>query len=231
MLYALRRMIALLAAVALLTATPAMAAGVRARVTDASAKFYRSASADSAHVDIKKGATLTVTAVKGGWARVKYRGVTGYMKTSDLGRASRRRSGSWKSRVVKLNWFDGGSEVLGKGEYGTIYDIDTGVTVRIKRMGGSNHADCEPASKRDTARLLKIAGGHFSWDSHAVILRAGGRFVACAINTKPHGDQTITSNGYNGQFCLHMSGSRTHGSDSVNADHQSAINRAYAWAH
>ena len=70
------------------------------------------------------------------------------------------------------------------------------------------------------------SGGSFNWDSHAVILYAGGKYVACAINTMPHGDQTITNNGYDGQFCLHMVNSRTHGSNSVCPLHQAAIKKA-----
>lgn len=272
-------------------------------------KFYRSASKSSDSVSIGKGTKVEVKDTDGDWAKVTYKGVTGYIPVKYLNSTKRRsayvnkdthiyasashssekksvkvntkvyvvgtdgefsriqnESGSvtcyietkylsdskvrteekseeksggssssgstdWKSKVVKMNWFDGGSNVLKKGHYGYIYDIDTGITVHIKRMGGSNHADCEPATKTDTAKLQKIAGGSFSWDSEAVILYADGKFVACAINTKPHGDQTITSNGYEGQFCLHMVGSKTHGSDSVNEEHQKAINKAYNWAH
>ena len=106
-----------------------------------------------------------------------------------------------------------------------------GTTLRVKRMGGHNHADLEPATASDTAKLKKIAGGSFSWDCIPVILRADGKYVACSINTMPHGDQTITSNKYNGQFCLHMSGSTTHENDAVNANHQEAIEKAYNWAH
>ena len=231
MRYSVRKILcAALVAVLFVSVIPAAAFAVSAKVKDSSAKFYRYPSTASAHVSIKKGVTLTVTAVKNGWAKVRCKGVTGYMKTSALGRTSGGRS-SWKSKVVRLNWFDGGSRVLKKGAYGYIYDIRTGLVVHIKRMGGSSHADVEPASVSDTAKLKKVAGGSFSWDAHPVILYAGGRFVACSINTMPHGDQTLTGNGYNGQFCLHMSGSKTHGTDSVNADHQSAINRAYNWAH
>ena len=97
-------------------------------------------------------------------------------------------------------------------------------------MGGHYHADVEPATKSDTAKLLQIAGGSWSWDSHAVILMVNGRYIACGINTMPHGDQTITNNGYNGQFCLHMRGSLTHGSTSTNSYHQDSIDRAYSWA-
>ena len=138
---------------------------------------------------------------------------------------------SWKRKVVVMNWFKGGSNVLKTGSYGYIYDINTGIVVKIKRMGGTNHADCEPATKADTAKLKKLAGGSFSWNRRAVILYAGGKFVACSINTMPHGEQTISSNGYDGQFCLHMAYSRTHGSNKVDADHMYAIKRAYYWAH
>ena len=80
---------------------------------------------------------------------------------------------SWKSKVVKMDWFNGGSSVLATGSYGYIYDI----------------------------------------------------------NTMPHGDQTIAGNNYEGQFCLHMTGSTTHGTTTVNVNHQAAINQAYNWAH
>ena len=138
---------------------------------------------------------------------------------------------SWKSRVSRTDWFDGGSEVLKKGKYGYIYDIETGIVVHIKRTGGTGHADCEPASRSDTAKLKKISGGKFTSEAHPVILYAGGRFVTCGISTKPHGKQTISSNGFKGQFCIHMAYSRTHGSNKVDKDHMNAIKKAYNWAH
>ena len=138
---------------------------------------------------------------------------------------------SWKSKVVKLEWFKTGRNVMKKGTYGYLYDINTGIKLRIKRMGGTNHADVEPATAADTAKLKKIAGGKFSWVCHAVILQAGGKYVACSINTMPHGDQTISDNNYDGQFCLHMVGSLTHGTRKVNANHQACIEKAYKWAH
>ena len=291
-------------------AAPALAESVKAQVSSSSAKVYKSASSSAAHVKMKKGTTVTVTAVKGKWAKVKVSGKTGYMPVKYLtkasssknsGKAAKRtaayiskntyvyqkasssssrrsvstntkvyvtgksggyykvqnKSGSvtgyvkvgcvskskvstgsaassgsdWKSKVVKMDWFGEGKNVLKKGKYGYIYDIDTGIELRIKRMGGHNHADVEPASAADTAKLLRVAKGNFSWKSHAVILKAGGKYVACGINTEPHGDQTISNNNYDGQFCLHMVGSITHGSEKVNEAHQKSIDRAYNWAH
>lgn len=137
-------------------------------------------------------------------------------------------SHNWKSRVVAMKWYDGGSRVLDKGDYGALYDIETGMRIKIKRMGGSSHADVEPATKADTAKLRKMG---YSWDRRPGILYSDGKFVACSFATQPHGNQTLTRNGYKGQFCLHMVGSKTHGSDHVDADHQAAIKRAYKWAH
>ena len=231
----------LIALMLVATFTPALAASVTAKVSSSSARVYKKASQSSGSLKLKKGTTVKVTAVSGSWAKVKKNGHTGYILKKNLDLASSAaksksssKSGSkksWKSKVVKMNWYSGGSEVLKKGWYATIYDIDTGITVRIKRMGGHNHADVEPASSADTVKLLKVAKGHFDWKSHAVILKAGGKYVACAINTMPHGDQTIRNNNYDGQFCLHMCGSKTHGSGKENSAHQAAIDRAYRWAH
>ena len=144
---------------------------------------------------------------------------------------SRKGDDAWKAKVVKLDWYDGGDDALEIGEYGYLYDIRTGLVVHIKRTGGVNHADCEPSGRSDTQKLRKIAGGSFDWDSHPAILYADGQFIACAISTRPQGRSTIANNGYDGQFCLHMLGSKTHDPEAVNATHQKNVNRAYNWAH
>ena len=137
---------------------------------------------------------------------------------------------SWRRKVERVEWFSEGNKLVKRGGYAYIYDIDTGLTLRIKRKGGTNHMDVEPASKKDTATLKKIAGGTFSWKSHAVVLIKGGRYIAAAINTQPHGDYTIKDNDFPGQFCLHMVGSRTHETDRVNPEHQKSIERVMRWS-
>ena len=137
---------------------------------------------------------------------------------------------SWRRRVERVEWFSGGNKLVKRGGYASLYDIDTGLTLHIKRKGGTNHMDVEPASKADTATLKKIAGGTFSWKSHAVVLIKGGRYIAAAINTMPHGEYTIKDNDFPGQFCLHMVGSRTHETDRVNPEHQKSIERVMRWS-
>ena len=223
-----------------------LSSGVTAYIRE-DTHMYKSASTSSARTAISGGRKIQVIGISGSYYRIKAGSTKGYVRTSSVsknkvsgaaassnGATSSNGSSTIKSncsKVVMMNWFDGGSNVLKVGSYGTIYDVRTGITVRIKRMGGHNHADVEPATKSDTAKLLKIAGGNFSWDSHAVILHAGGKFIACGINTLPHGDQTLKNNGYDGQFCLHMSGSLTHCSGSTNENHQASIEKAFNWAH
>lgn len=197
------------------------------------ANVYAGATSSSRKIaSVSKGAKLEVVGASGSYYQVTNGSAYGYIAKSSISKTkpAAKSKTSWKSKVETVNWYDGGSRILSKGEYATIYDIDTGITVRIRCLYGSNHADVEPATKADTAKLLKIAGGNFSWDSHAVILNANGRYIAAAINTMPHGEQAITNNGYEGQFCLHLTGSKTHGSDSVNEAHQASILRAYRWA-
>lgn len=215
-------------------------------------KVYKRASSSSTSMKVPANTEVYVVGSDGGYWKVETKNgkTTAYIKMSHVSWSKVKvdepekepeqvpekeeggeSSGSWKDKVVMMDWYDGGRSVLDKGDYATLYHCSTGTTIRVKRMGGSNHADLEPATAEDTAKLLKISGGEFDWDSEAVILYSEGKYVACAINTMPHGAQTIDDNNYEGQFCLHMVGSRTHGSDSVNSAHQKAIQKAYNWAH
>ena len=224
------------------TFTPALAKSRVKAYISTGTHVYKRPTSDSASRYISANTKVYVSGCSGNYYQVQNaKGTaTGYVrkscvstsKGSSSSTSNVKKSGTgWKSKVTKRNWFLTGNSVLKKGGYGYIYDIDTGIYLRIKRMGGHNHADVEPATRADTRKLLKIAGGKFSWKSHAVILKVGNTYVACAINTMPHGDQTITNNGYNGQFCLHMVNSKTHGTEKVNESHQSAIRTAYNWAH
>ena len=207
-----------------------------ARYIKKSTDVYRSASTSSSKLrTLSVNTKVFVVGMEGDFYRVQNESgsVTGYVLKSAVSKSKvsvTASPSSWKSKVKKMNWSEGNG-AFPRGAYATIYDIDTGISVRIKRMGGLNHADVEPVSKTDTANLLRIAGGEFSWTSHAVILMYNGQYIACGINTKPHGNQTITDNNYDGQFCLHMVGSVTHENNSVNESHQTSIRRAYNWAH
>ena len=56
----------------------------------------------------------------------------------------------------------------------------------------------------------------------------GGKKYAASMNCMNHGECNIKDNNFNGHFCIHFTNSRTHGSNKVDSDHQSAINTAYS---
>ena len=129
----------------------------------------------------------------------------------------------------KLAWF-GSEDVIPKGATVTIKDCRTGKTFTAVRWSGSNHMDTEPASKADTATLKEIYGGSWSWRRRPILVKYNGHVYAASMNGMPHGTSTI-DNGFDGHFCVHFSGSKTHGTDRVDEDHQNAVAAAlkYEW--
>ncbi len=128
---------------------------------------------------------------------------------------------STKYVTERLDWFNGGASRIPRGAIFQVKDVRTGLVFKAKRQGGSNHLDAEPLTAADSAILLKINGGvEYSWRRRPMLVLYNGRVYACSIYSEPHGDDTISSNDYDGQFCLHFYGSKTHGTDRVDEDHQ-----------
>lgn len=107
-----------------------------------------------------------------------------------------------------------------------IKDLKTGNVFIAKRLGGSLHADMEPATSQDTAIMHNNYSGSWSWNRRAVIVKIEDQFVAASMNGMPHGVQNISNNNFPGHFCLHFYGSATHRNRNVDSAHQAAIMRA-----
>ena len=137
-------------------------------------------------------------------------------------------SNSRRPKVTKTRWSNYSvSKFYPDGALATIVDLNTGARMRVRRVGGHNHLDVEPAYASDTAVLKRLYGGNWSWDSRAVLLIVNGRYIAGAINGMPHGIEISRTNNFDGQICLHLYGSTTHGSGDSNSAHQSNIRRVY----
>lgn len=140
----------------------------------------------------------------------------------------------------KIDWFTGGiQELWPRGASFRLYDVYTGTVWWAKRSAGGNHADIEPLTREDTARLCAMYNvstpeeieANNLWQRRPTLVTIGERTFACSLYGIPHnpdGD-TLPNNGMTGQICLHFTNSRTHGTNVVNADHQAAIE--YAWNH
>ena len=132
-----------------------------------------------------------------------------------------------KKSIVTMDWFKSNiNSAFSRSSTATIIDCSTGTRIKIRRIYGTNHADVEPATAKDTEKLKSIYGGTWSWNARAVILVVGGKYVAASINGMPHGGEISKTNNFNGQFCLHTTGSKTHGTDCVNSSHQSKVKTA-----
>ena len=113
------------------------------------------------------------------------------------------------------------------GAYAIVTDVATGISYRVKRVGGYNHTDVEPATAFDTWQMYRIYGEEWAWTRHAVLVTlSDGTTLAGSANGIPHGESHISGNNMNGHTCIHFLNSRTHGSDKVDAAHQSAIRTA-----
>ena len=195
-----------------------------------SVPVYKSASSSSAQYGpLDVGTELKVVGIDGNFYQVTNGKAYAYIQKSAISPNKPSDTTILASKVELVNW-SAGNKLMKVGGYVQIYDIKTGIIFRAYRRGGSNHAELEPATSEDTEKLLKISGGQFSWASRAVIVYTGSTYIAGAINTMPHGDQTIRNNDFNGQFCLHLPGSKTHETNVENPSHQAAIKYAYAWA-
>ena len=132
-----------------------------------------------------------------------------------------------KYKTERLDWFNGGRNRFAGRPVIQIKDVRTGLVFKAKVLYGTNHLDVEPLTKADTAILLKINGGvDFSWRRRPMLVKHNDHVYAASIYSEPHGQQTIYDNNFDGQFCLHFYGSKTHGTGEVKADHQAAIAEA-----
>ncbi len=141
----------------------------------------------------------------------------------------------------KIDWWSGGINTMwAKGANYKIYDVKTGIVWWAHRWSGGYHVDAEPLTAADTAKLCKCYGVTTSqeiasrnlYERRPCLVTIGERTFACSLYGVPHnypeGD-TISTNEFRGQLCIHFSNSWTHGSKKVDSLHAQAIQ--YAWEH
>ncbi len=143
--------------------------------------------------------------------------------------------------VEKIDWYTGGIQQLwAKGANYKVYDIKSGLVWWCHRWSGSAHADVEPLTAADTARLCQMYGVDDAqeiydknlWQRRPSLVTIGTRTFACSLDGMPHnpaGD-TIDNNNMTGQICLHFTNSKGHESGQVSTSHKKAIEEAYEWA-
>lgn len=151
-----------------------------------------------------------------------------------------------------LPWFDTVKDTFAIGDTATVYDIDSGLSFKIKRTYGHNHADCEALTAEDTA-IMKEIFGDWSWTRRAIIVTVGDTKIAASMAGMPHAGKdasvankvvssrsggfgrgqnldAVKGNDMNGHFDVHFYGSRTHETNRVDSAHQKMVKKAAEWA-
>lgn len=137
-------------------------------------------------------------------------------------------SSTSKSGVILADWWTSSIQsVYSRGTIATVTDVKTGISWKVKRRGGTNHADTEPLTAEDTAKMKKAYGGTWSWTRHAIWVTVGGKTYAASMNGMPHATYSITDNNFPGHFCIHFLNSRTHTGNRLDSAHQSCVKTAY----
>jgi len=112
-------------------------------------------------------------------------------------------------RGVQLLHWDEVRSFLPLGRPIQIFDVGTGISFNVISMSNGLHADVEPATAADTAKLYEAFGAH-TWNARPVWVTIGERTVAAAIHSMPHASDTVAGNDMVGHVCLHFYGSTTH---------------------
>lgn len=214
-----------------------------AYVRDDGVKAYKSYTVTSAVLaTLSRNDEVTVTAYNDSWARVTAGGVVAYIKKSDLSaekvEETQTEADSSSDSVssatpatgtaVEMDWWTSDIQtIFAVGTVATITDVETGIAWHEKRLGGTNHADCQPVTAADTA-AMKAACGSWSWQRRAIFVTINGVNYAASMNCMPHGSDSIADNDFDGHHCIHFTNSRTHGTNSVCPLHQAAIKKAAA---
>lgn len=151
------------------------------------------------------------------------------------------------------SWFGSVENTFAIGDTATVYDIGTGLSFKVKRTYGHNHADCETLTAKDTATMKKIYNGSWSWERRAVIVSVDGVKLAGSMSGMPHAgldkysaNKTVSSrsggygrgtnldavkqNSMNGVFDIHFYKSKNHYNNKIDPKHQALVKEAAKWA-
>ena len=106
--------------------------------------------------------------------------------------------------IQLLHWGNDVKAALSGQKSVIAYEPQSGLSWTLSILSRGRHLDVQPATLEDTL-IQKKAFGTTSWDIHPVyILLPDGRWSLATMHDYPHGSNTIMSNGFGGQNCVHF---------------------------
>ncbi len=108
------------------------------------------------------------------------------------------------SDVIYEYWYSTVRNECKKYPYATVYDYSTGISWQVNMFSYGKHAEAEPLTAADTAKMLEAFGGNV-WTPKAVwVIFADGTVRIATTHSMPHGVQHITNNDFAGHLCIHF---------------------------
>lgn len=126
------------------------------------------------------------------------------------------------SFIIELLPWDQARKILPRFAVFTIIDVETGLSFKVQRRAGSQHADVQPLTFKDTKIMKKIYNGKWSWNRRAILVLVNDQLLAASMHGMPHGAGAL-KNGFPGHFCVHFWESTTHKKDKMDPAHQLMI--------
>ncbi|MCM3664336.1 hypothetical protein M3204_07970 [Mesobacillus subterraneus] len=127
-----------------------------------------------------------------------------------------------RKNVIKMTQWEEVNNILPRYSKFTVVDLETGMKFRVQRRAGSNHADVQPLTSKDTAIMKEIYNGKWSWKRRAIIVVSDDGKIAASMHGMPHGGGALKNN-FPGHFCIHFNGSTTHRTNFMDLSHKLMI--------
>jgi len=126
--------------------------------------------------------------------------------------------------IQLLNW-NTINEMIPRYSKFTIIDIETKKQFKVQRRAGSQHADVQPLTVKDTKIMKEIYDGKWSWRRRAILIMEDDQLFAASMHGMPHGAGAL-NNDFPGHFCVHFLGSTTHKTEKMDFSHKLMVYKA-----
>ncbi len=109
------------------------------------------------------------------------------------------------SSVRYANWYTEVKAAARKYQYATVYDYATGISWQVHMFSFGAHADAEPLTANDTAKMIRAFGGKTTWNPKGVwVTLSNGVTYMATIHDMPHETSHIMDNNFDGHLCIHF---------------------------
>ena len=106
--------------------------------------------------------------------------------------------------VVYEYWYSTVRNACRQYPYCTLYDPESGISWQVHMFSYGKHAEAEPLTAADTAKMEQAFGGN-TWTPKSVwVLFADGTIRMATTHSVPHEVQHITNNNFPGHTCIHF---------------------------